>query len=46
VKAGQTVSVEVFVAKDGVKKAALETITLPDGIAYLSMVPRPTVRQR
>jgi hypothetical protein len=40
VKAGDTVSMDVLVAKDGTRHAALETITTPTGTTYLSMVPR------
>jgi hypothetical protein len=40
VKAGDTVSMEVLVVKDGTRHAALETITTPTGTTYLSMVPR------
>src|SRR5262245_18721353 len=39
VKAGDTVDMTVFVAKDGTRKAELESIALPTGTAYLSMVP-------
>jgi hypothetical protein len=38
VKAGDTVDMTVFVAKDRTRKAELESITLPSGTAYLSMV--------
>jgi hypothetical protein len=37
VKAGEAVSMDVVVAKDGTRRAALETITLPSGTSYLSM---------
>jgi hypothetical protein len=40
VKAGDTVSMDVLLAKDGTRHAALETITTPTGTTYLSMVPR------
>ena len=40
VKAGDSVSMEVLLAKDGTRHAALETITTPTGTTYLSMVPR------
>jgi Family of unknown function (DUF6152) len=40
VKAGDAVSMEVLVAKDGTRHAALETITTPTGTTYLSMVAR------
>ena len=38
VKVGDAVDMTVFVAKDGTWKAELESITLPSGTAYLSMV--------
>jgi hypothetical protein len=41
VKAGDPVEMTVFIAKDGTQKAELESITLPTGTAYLSMVKRP-----
>jgi hypothetical protein len=41
VKAGDSVDMTVFVAKDGTRKAELESITLPTGTAYLSMVKQP-----
>lgn len=34
----------VFVAKDGAQRAAAETITLPTGTAYVSMLPNQTSR--
>jgi Family of unknown function (DUF6152) len=40
VKAGDSVSMEVLLAKDGTRHAALETITTSTGTTYLSMVPR------
>jgi hypothetical protein len=40
VKAGDSVSMEALVAKDGTRHAALESITTPTGTTYLSMVPR------
>ena len=42
VKAGDTVSMDVLLAKDGTRHAALETITTPSGTTNLSMVPRQT----
>jgi hypothetical protein len=39
VKVGETVSVDVFVSKDGTHAAALETITLPTKTIRLSMLP-------
>jgi hypothetical protein len=39
VKAGDSISMDVLVAKDGTRHAALETITTPSGTSYLSMVP-------
>ena len=41
VKAGDPVEMTVFIAKDGTQKAELESITLPTGTAYPSMVKRP-----
>ena len=40
VKAGDRVSMEILLAKDGTRHAALETITTSTGTTYLSMVPR------
>jgi hypothetical protein len=37
ITAGETVTMDVVVAKDGTRKAALETVALPGGTAYLSM---------
>jgi hypothetical protein len=45
VKAGDAVDMTVFTAKDGTRKAELESITLPTGTAHLSMVPAPSVKQ-
>ena len=42
VKTGEAVSMDVLLAKDGSRKAALETIMLSSGTAYLSMAPRST----
>ena len=39
VKAGDAVGMDVLVAKDGTRHAALETITTSSGTSYLSMVP-------
>ena len=40
VKAGDSVRMEVLVAKDGTRHAALETITTSTATTHLSMVPR------
>jgi len=40
VKAGDSVGMEVLLARDGTRHAALETITTSTGTTYLSMVPR------
>ena len=40
VKAGDSLSMEVLLAKDGTRHAALEMITTSTGTTYLSMVPR------
>jgi hypothetical protein len=39
IKAGDTASMNVFVAKDGSQKAALDSMTLPSGMLYISMLP-------
>jgi hypothetical protein len=39
VKAGDAVGMDVLVAKDGTRHAALETITTSSGTSYLSMLP-------
>ena len=40
VKAGDAISIDVFVAKNGAQRAAAQTITLPTGgTAYVSMLP-------
>jgi hypothetical protein len=44
IKAGDTVSMNVFVAKDGAQRAAAQTITLPAGTAYVSMLPNQLLR--
>jgi uncharacterized protein DUF6152 len=41
VKAGDPVDMTVFIAKDGTQKAELESIALPTGTAYFSMVKQP-----
>jgi len=44
IKAGDTVSMSVFVAKDGAQRAAAQTITLPTGTAHVSMLPNQLLR--
>jgi hypothetical protein len=39
ITAGDTVSMNVFVAKDGAQRAAAQTFALPTGTAYVSMLP-------
>jgi hypothetical protein len=40
VKAGDAVTMDVFVAKDGTQHAAAETITSSTGTTHISMLPR------
>ena len=44
IKTGDTVGMNVFVAKDGARRAAAEAITLPTGTAYVSMLPNQLPR--
>jgi hypothetical protein len=44
IKAGDTVSMNVFVAKDGAQRAAAQAITLPTGTADVSMLPNQLLR--
>ncbi len=39
IKTGDAASMNVFVARDGAQKAALESMTLPSGTLYVSMLP-------
>jgi hypothetical protein len=39
VKVGEAVSMNVFVARDGARKAALDSIELPSGTLYISLLP-------
>jgi hypothetical protein len=39
IKTGDAASMDVFVARDGAPKAALESMKLPSGTLYVSMLP-------
>jgi hypothetical protein len=39
IKTGDAASMNVFVARDGAQKAVLESMTLPSGTLYVSMLP-------
>jgi hypothetical protein len=39
IKTGDAASMNVFIARDGAQKAALESMTLPSGTLYVSMLP-------
>jgi hypothetical protein len=41
VKVGEAVTMVVFIAKDGTRHAALETITTSNGTTNITMVPHP-----
>jgi hypothetical protein len=44
IRTGDTVSMSVLVAKVGAQRAAAETITLPTGTVYVSMLPNQLLR--
>jgi hypothetical protein len=43
-RAGDAVSMDVFLAKDGSRKAAMQSITSPAGTATVSMLPNGALR--